>query len=120
MPAKSEKQARFMRAIEHGWKPTQKPYRGKELPSKEVAHEFSHMARGGFARTVGRAPMSRLQGAYAAALGGRRFAHGGESCPNCGYALGGEVPEEQYEAPMYEEENDGEDEYDREWDRTES
>ncbi len=64
MPATSEKQARFMRAIEHGWKPTRAPYKGKELPSKKVAHEFSHMAHGGEA---------------------------GQTCPNCGYNLGGEA-----------------------------
>ena len=35
MPAKTEKQARFMRAVAHGWKP-----RGKKTPSKKVAREF--------------------------------------------------------------------------------
>lgn len=66
MPATSEAQAHFMRAIAHGWKPTQAPYKNKELPSKAVAQEFSHMA------------------------------HGGEvTCPKCGhmFASGGEVSE---------------------------
>lgn len=39
MPAKTEKQASFVRACEHGWKPSH----GK-CPSKSVAEEFNHMA----------------------------------------------------------------------------
>ena len=35
MPAKSEKQAKFMRAVAHGWKP-----QGKDVPSKKVARKF--------------------------------------------------------------------------------
>ena len=36
-PATSEKQAKYMRACAHGWKPS----RGK-CPSKKVAREFMH------------------------------------------------------------------------------
>lgn len=49
MPAVSEKQARFMRAIAHGWKPKGK--KKKDLPSKKVAEEFSHMAKGGLVKS---------------------------------------------------------------------
>ena len=35
MPSKSEKQARFMRAVAHGWKPTR-----TKAPPKKVAREF--------------------------------------------------------------------------------
>ena len=35
MPAKSEKQAKFMRAAAHGWKP-----KGKDVPSEGVARKF--------------------------------------------------------------------------------
>jgi hypothetical protein len=35
MPSKSKAQAKLMRAVAHGWKPT-----GMKGPSKEVAKEF--------------------------------------------------------------------------------
>ena len=38
MPAKSEKQAKFMRAVAHGWKPKGK--KSKQQPSKKVARKF--------------------------------------------------------------------------------
>lgn len=60
MPAKTEKEARFMRAVEHGWHPTHGKYKGKKLPSKDVAAEFDHTADHG-------------------------YAGGGVVCPACGY-----------------------------------
>lgn len=42
MPAKSEKQARFMRGCAHGMKPKG----GRECPSEKVAREFSHTKKG--------------------------------------------------------------------------
>lgn len=65
MPAPTEKEAHFMRAIEHGWKPTHGKYKGKKLPSKEVAREFDHTAKDG-------------------------YAEGGSVCPRCGYDPAGE------------------------------
>jgi len=38
MPAKTEKQANFMRAVAHGWKP-----KGRKAPSPSVARHFMHV-----------------------------------------------------------------------------
>ena len=40
MPAKSEKQARFMRAVAHGWKPKSQKSKKSKLPSVSVARKF--------------------------------------------------------------------------------
>ena len=72
MPAKTEKQANFMRAIEHGWKPTHGKYKGKKLPSKDVAAEFDHTADKGYAA-------------------------GGVVCPACGYDFDPPEPDDEPE-----------------------
>lgn len=41
MPSKTPKQAKFMSAIAHGWKPT-----GEKGPSKAVAEEFHKADKG--------------------------------------------------------------------------
>lgn len=41
MPAKTEKQAKYMRACAHGWKPKG----GKKCPPEKVAREFMHTAK---------------------------------------------------------------------------
>src|SRR6266498_688449 len=127
MPAVSEKQASFMRAIAHGWKPTQKPYKNKELPSKKVAQEFSHMAHGGTCGHYAHGGNSINHGndcpdsehyAYGGQAGGMGqgmsqasaqgmahgmpFASGGMTCPKCGHNFsdGGEVELDETEAPF--------------------
>ncbi len=59
------KQERFFRALAHGWKPTHAPYKGKDVPSQAVAKKWvADLAHGGEV---------------------------GQTCPNCGYNLGGDA-----------------------------
>ena len=83
MPSKTPKQAKFMRAIAHGWTPS----RAKNPPSRAVAQEFVDADRkysGGFAENRywvgGLAPMSKVNAGYKGSLANpfREFEEGGD------------------------------------------
>lgn len=83
MPSKTPKQAKFMRAIAHGWTPS----RAKNPPSRAVAQEFVDADRkysGGFAENRywvgGLAPMSKVNAGFQGSLDNpfRKFEEGGD------------------------------------------